>query len=354
MRATIWTMGLFKMEQARDDPEGFRLHPIGVGPYRGSFNDDTDLHTYTATANWWGEPPFIKKIFRPTVPDLQTGYIMYENGEIDVLFADSTRQPQMWFPENPFHGDLKARGGKDSPSLWFARFVNDHEPFDDINVRKAFVHAGDLWNIIPAILGPKAAYAAGLITPGNPCWQDNTGYVYDPEMARQALADSRYGGPDGFPSVTIEISRPAIIRIFEVLQEQWKDNLGIEINLTRLEPGQQRRDVTEFRRGSAAHRMPDPSILLLAHLALTFPDPKLDAMGEVALQLPLDAPNYCSSWQEIENYILDNYYHLPLQGGDFASWAVQPWMFGYVATFGDGFGTLPWWVIGTRDRSLYE
>jgi len=354
LRATIWTFGHFSVEQARNDPEGFRLNPIGVGPYRGSFDDATVAHTYTATANWWGAAPFIKVIHRPTVPDLQTGYIMYENGELDILFGDSARQPAFWDADNPYHGDLKTRGGKDSPSLWYARFVTDHPPFDDINVRKAFAHGGDMKSIIPAILGPKAAWGAGLITSGNRCWQPDTGYTYDPELAKQALADSTYGGPEGLPSITIELARPSIIRIFEVLQEQWKDNLGVEINLVRLEPGQQRRAVTEFKRSSAAHRIPDPSILLSSMMRPTGPDPKLDAMIEPAMGMAMDAPGYCETWWEIESHILDQYYHLPLQGGDFASWAVQPWVHGYVATWGDGFGTMPWWVIGTRDRSLYE
>ncbi len=40
------------------------------------------------------------------------------------------------------------------------------------------------------------------------------------------------------PSITIEIRRPSTIRIFEVVQGQRKNTLGIEINLTRVEPGQ--------------------------------------------------------------------------------------------------------------------
>jgi len=354
MRATIWTLGLFKAEQAINDPEGFRLNPVGVGPYRASYDDASEKQTFTATENWWGTTPVIKVIHRPTVPDLQVNYLMYENGELDVMFADSTRQPALWDPANPFNGDLKARGGKDSPSLWFAQFEIDHPPFDDPNVRKAFVHAVDMENIVPSLLGEQVLYSAGLVVAGNPCWQPNTGYVYDPELARQALADSKYGGPEGLPSITIELARPAIIRIFEVAQEQWKDNLGVEINLVRLEPGQQRRGVVEFKRRSAAHRIPDPSILLAGLGGTGINNPQLDAMIASALLMSLDDPNYCETWQEIETHILDGSYILPLQGGDFASWAVQPWVKGYVATFGDGFGTLPWWVIGTRDRSLYE
>ena len=54
LRLTIWLTGMFKAEQAVNDPEGFRLNPIGVGPYRASYDDATAVRTYTATENWWG------------------------------------------------------------------------------------------------------------------------------------------------------------------------------------------------------------------------------------------------------------------------------------------------------------
>ena len=355
LRLSIWLTGMFKAEQAVNDPEGFRLNPIGVGPYRASYDDATAVRTYTATENWWGAAPGIKVVRLPTVPDLQVNYIMYEAGEADAMFADSGRQPALWDPEHKFHGDLKPRGGAESPSLWFMEFKTDHPPFDDINVRKAFAHAVDMENIVPAVLGAMVKAGAGIIVEGNACWQPGTGYDYDPAKARQFLKDSRYGGPEGVPSITVEVGRPAIIRVLEVLQEQWKDNLGIEINLVRLEPGQQRQPVTEFARRSGGQRIPNPSHLLVNLAdAPVLQQGGINAMIKPALSMPLDDPNYCEVWNEIERFIIDAYTFLPLQGGDFASWAVQPWVFGYETTFGDAFLTLPWWVIGTRDRSLYE
>ena len=355
LRLSIWLTGMFKAEQAVNDAEGFRLNPIGVGPYRASYDDATAVRTYTATENWWGAAPGIKVVRLPTVPDLQVNYIMYEAGEADAMFADSGRQPALWNPEHKFHGDLKPRGGAESPSLWFMEFKTDHPPFDDINVRKAFAHAVDMENIVPAVLGAMVKAGAGIIVEGNACWQPGTGYDYDPAKARQFLKDSRYGGPEGVPSITVEVGRPAIIRVLEVLQEQWKDNLGIEINLVRLEPGQQRQPVTEFARRSGGQRIPNPSHLLVNLAdAPVLQQGGINAMIKPALSMPLDDPNYCEVWNEIERFIIDAYTFLPLQGGDFASWAVQPWVFGYETTFGDAFLTLPWWVIGTRDRSLYE
>ena len=360
LQMAVWMLGAFSADQAKADPEGFRLAPIGAGPYRATYFDDTAKQEYTATANWWGAAPVIKKIHRPTVVDLQTGYIMYENGEVDVLYGDSVRQPAIWQPDNPYHGDLVPNGGK---GLWYTAYVTDHEPFDDINIRKALAHGADMWNIVPAILGPLAEYGAGIITSGNACWQAGTGYEYDVSKAQAALAASKYGAAANVPSITIEISRPSIIRIFEVVQEQWKDNLGIEINLTRLEPGQVRRDVVEFRRQSLGARIPDPSGILadLGHSTSgtvknsgKFSNPQLDALIDAAQSMNLTDPAYCSAWQEIERTIMDNYYYFPLMAGDPSTWVLQPWVKGYVGSLGQYMNTLPWWQIGVRERGLYE
>ena len=348
LRLAAWPMGLFKAEHAINDPEGFRLNPIGVGPYRGSYDDATGKQTYTATKNWWGAPPFIKVIHRPAVQDLQTSYIMYENEELDILYADPPRQPAIWDPANPFHGDLKDNGGS---WLWHVEFQTDHPPFDDINVRKAFAIGADMDSVVPAILGPLARPARGLNTFGNACWKD-TGHNYDPEAARAALKASRYGGPEGVPPITIELSRPNIIRVFEVLQEQWKDNLGIQINLVALEPGQQRQDVVGMRRTGAGGQLPDPSGVLV-NLGEKLDDPAIDASIASALELPLDDPGYCGRWQKLEAELRDTYYFLPLFTSDTKAWAVHPWVQGYVTGFLDAFLTLPYWQIGTRDRSLY-
>ena len=360
LQMAVWMMGMFKADQAKNDPEGFRTSPIGVGPYRASYDDATGNHTYAATQNWWGQPPFIKVIHRPSVTDTQTGYIRYENGEADILYADSTQQPAIWDPANPFHGDLVTMGGT---GLVYSMFITDHPPFDDVNVRKAFAHAVDLWTIVPAIMGPRSKYGDGIVTPGNACYQGGTGYAYDPDLARQALAASKYGGPAGLPAITIEMANPQIIRMYEVMQEQWKDNLGVEINLVRLEPGQQQRDVVEIGLLSLGGQIPTPSNILhsVGHSTsatvknfANFANSELDTLIDAAEQMRLLDPNYCGAWQEIERTIMENYYYLPLNAGDNAVWVAQPWLQGYVGSLNVNFNTLPWWQIGERDRSLYE
>ena len=194
LQLAVWMFGVYSADQAESDPETFRIAPIGAGPYKATYDDATDTQYYDRAEHYWGDSPKIDRVVRPTVRDLQTGYLLYENGELDVLYADSVRQPAIWQPDNPFHGDLVLQGGK---GLWYTAFVTDHPPFDDLNVRKAFSLGANMWEIVPAILGPKAQYGGGILTEGNACSQyPDVGYPYDPEAARAALAASKYGSAE--------------------------------------------------------------------------------------------------------------------------------------------------------------
>ncbi len=68
----VWMFGMYKADQGKNDPETFRTNPIGAGPYRAAYDDATDTQYYTRADNYWGESPFMDRVVRPTVRDLQT------------------------------------------------------------------------------------------------------------------------------------------------------------------------------------------------------------------------------------------------------------------------------------------
>jgi peptide/nickel transport system substrate-binding protein len=79
----------------------------------------------------------------------------------------------------------------------FVRIPTDVAPFDDARVRLALNHAVDVQTIVDALLGGNGSHLANLFVP------DGLGYdvalaphAYDPELAKQLLADAGYG--DGF------------------------------------------------------------------------------------------------------------------------------------------------------------
>ena len=359
LQMAIWLFGPQSVDHALQNPDTWLQSPVGVGPFRitsiEAASGDAEI---TLAENWWGETPSLQGVVLPAVQDLQTNFIIYENGETDLLFADDVRQPQVHDPDHALFGDLQKHvtGG-----LWYGAFVTDHPPFDEKNVREAFAISVDYEPVIKAVFGPLAEWARGPVVQGVPCYQ-GVGYPFDPERARQLLAESSYGGPANIPSITLELSRPQIIRVFEIFQEQWSDNIGVNINLVRLEPGQQRQDVVEIVRQSIGGRFLDPSGII-SDMGLStsgaqqrgpnINNPELDRAILDAGALALDDPGRCGAWQTAERLIVENFYYVPLAATSSYTYLKKPWVLGWHNTFARYMVALPWLKIGERDPSLY-
>ncbi len=122
----------------------------------------------------------------------------------------------------------------------------EEDIFDDVNIRKALTLAIDREQIVEQITRGGETIANGFVGPG---FYDEEGNEFrqvagnygisdtaDIEAAQQALADAGYPNGEGFPELeflynTNELNQ----KIAEAIQEMWKQNLGININLVNQE-----------------------------------------------------------------------------------------------------------------------
>ena len=93
----------------------------------------------------------------------------------------------------------------DSVEIMFLAMNPEFEPWDDKRVRQAVAHAINREAIVRAILQGQASILNGPVGPGQVGYDPNNamGYEYDPEKAKQLLAEAGY--PDG---VDIEYQTP--------------------------------------------------------------------------------------------------------------------------------------------------
>jgi len=118
-------------------------------------------------------------------------------------------------------------------------------PFDDVNVRKAFSWAIDrqafIDNITKGDQEPARWFARpGLTAAPSPAAGDDFGppATADVDAAKEFLAASSYGSAENLPEITLmhnESSGHA--RIAEAIQQMWKENLGVEVNIATQEWG---------------------------------------------------------------------------------------------------------------------
>ena len=134
--------------------------------------------------------------------DQSTWFTMYQNDEIDFMENPAPAEIQIAqaeFPDQVYSGVGDFR-------TFYLFFDVTTAPFDDIKVRQAFSHVVDRDAITQAILGPAGTPAVSWLAPGFPA-ANGEGLAdiqrFDPELAKQLLAEAGYEGGAGFPAQTL-------------------------------------------------------------------------------------------------------------------------------------------------------
>jgi oligopeptide transport system substrate-binding protein len=153
-------------------------------------------------------------------------------------------------------------------------FVVDRPPFDNPVLRRAFALAIDREKLAREA-GNKLPATGGYIPPSLPGHFPDIGLPYNPEEARRILAASGYPQGRGFPPVNLLIELVGLEKgdnlIFAILQEMWKENLGVTIQKLRQDPAARmfevNRDFHFFFTGWFAD-FPDPASFLQVNSTL--------------------------------------------------------------------------------------
>jgi ABC-type oligopeptide transport system substrate-binding subunit len=123
------------------------------------------------------------------------------------------------------------------PSTFFLVFLVDRPPFDDVRVRRAFVHAVDREALVrEASKGQYLPATGGFVPPGMPGHSLGIGLAYDPELARDLLAQAGYPEGQGFPQVScVHAGGLAGEPVVPFLRKAWGGNLGLSVEAESLE-----------------------------------------------------------------------------------------------------------------------
>jgi oligopeptide transport system substrate-binding protein len=208
--------------------------PNGTGPYKLTRWDRFQLMVYQANQDYYLGAPSIPQI----VIELYSGVgiRLYETGEIDMTGVSSYDAQRVLDPADSLHPDLHT-----GVSLCTNYVVFDvtKPPFDDVKVRQAFSMAFDRQKYIDVVNNGVGVLAKGPYPPALPGYNlDLQGLPYDPQQARQLLAQSKYGGPQGLPAITYTEAGIGNNTGADVMAmaEMWEQNLGVKITIENLEP----------------------------------------------------------------------------------------------------------------------
>ena len=347
-----WHVGISKFEQLLAD-DNWGNAPIGAGPFSLAYDPETGLTELThvdLVSRYWNGPnqtPIIEKLVLPNIEDEQTRLLMFENGELDVIYAYGETYEAALDPGHPFNPLLH-----ESPysGLWFIRVDNSVHPLHDLPLLKALAHGVDMESIVRAVWGPAATHAKGLIPSLMPCHNPDADYQpYDPDLARQHLSESTFGSGTDLPPLRIDLHRPNMVAMGVAMKEYWKDNLDVDLDILKREDGVDRRGWTHFFRISLGFWIPDPMQIVNNTRLWQFdaiysgpppPPTVLEMLAEQARSLGLDDPDRCAAFQAFEERYFDEVHMIPIREVDPVRWVVQPWLRGFESTFNLDFNTL--------------
>jgi oligopeptide transport system substrate-binding protein len=120
--------------------------------------------------------------------------------------------------------------------VYFYRINIARKPLNDPKIRLALNLAVDRDAIVKNILREDQKPATGYTPPGMGDYQPLDKMHYDPERARQLLAEAGYPNGKGFPKFTIHFNTSESHRaIAEAIQQMWKEELNIDVALENQE-----------------------------------------------------------------------------------------------------------------------
>jgi peptide/nickel transport system substrate-binding protein len=187
-----WVVPRQHIEKVGED--GFRKHPIGLGPYRFVRQTPGVELVLEANEQYWRKKPSVKRVVIKGVPDRTTRLAMLKTGEVDIAYLMIGVEAQT------VKADPRLRLAQVIPTAsWYLDFPEQwkpQSPWHDRRVRLAAALAVDKRALNEAERMGFSRLTGSIIPSVMDFALRVEPHPYDPTHARRLLADAGY--PNGF------------------------------------------------------------------------------------------------------------------------------------------------------------
>jgi len=251
------------------DPQNWLDKAYGTGPFMVKEWKHNESITLVPNPNYWLGKPKLDQIVMPFYQDAETALKVYQTGDLDIMGTFDFPSAQIPTVQNnpDFH----------QVNQFFVAYIgfnNARPPFDKVQVRQAFAQAVDKKTLIDKVLEGAFVEADTIIPPGMPGYnKDAKVQTFDPTNAQKLLADAGYPGGKDFPKIKFSINNenPNYSKIAAALQQMWKQNLGVDVEINTEELAKFNDDLTATQKDPKADSAFD---FYLSVWGADYPDPQ--------------------------------------------------------------------------------
>jgi oligopeptide transport system substrate-binding protein len=211
---------------------------IGNGPFKVVEWVHGSKLTMVKNDQYWDKDKVkLSKLEWALLESNATGMSMFDNKQLDYMYDPPVTEADRLKQENKLQlGNYLG--------VYYYELNNKKAPFDNPKVRKAFALAIDRDSLVKNVLKGIHKPATGWISPGftdpttmKDFTEGSGGYIKtDVAEAKKLLADAGYPDGKGLPPITLLFNTNDNHKaIAEAVQEMWKKNLGVEVELQNQE-----------------------------------------------------------------------------------------------------------------------
>jgi oligopeptide transport system substrate-binding protein len=221
-------------ENQKDWAEDAGSNYIVSGPFSlKTWEHETEIQLVKNPYYWDSDSVLMNTILLSMIDDHTTEFYLFEREELDWCGSPLSSLPTDFIPFLKNEGGLHSYGVS---AVYYYKLNIDRFPCNNRNIRKALGYSIRRKDIIQHILQSDQSPATGMIPPTTG-WPNPSSFFMD---ASENLAKEYFQkgmeelglSLENFPTLVLSFNKNhEHQKIAEVIQQQWKENLGIEVEL---------------------------------------------------------------------------------------------------------------------------
>ncbi|HNQ98470.1 MAG TPA: ABC transporter substrate-binding protein [Trueperaceae bacterium] len=233
--------------------DAFGIEPVGTGFYRLS-DRQPDRIELTAFAGYWGARPAAERVVYRIIPEVSTRVAALIAGEVDIVAA----LPADQYASVERNADLRVERTLIN-NIHMLVYNTWDSPITDPKLRQALNLGIDRQLIVDALWhGDAEVPRSHQFAAYGPLFNaERQVQPYDPDRARQLIAESGY---DGSPVYYLARHTGYVneLPVAEIIVQMWQD-LGIDAHVSVVDPSQLDLNTASVGTWSNTMRFPDPA-----------------------------------------------------------------------------------------------